>query len=563
MAKLSLWAPNALQIELETQGIRYVMQKGSCGWWFIDAPYITHDVEYAYFVDGKGPYPDPRSRWQPQGVHGPSCWVDHSLFSWQCKEFCAPPLASSIFYELHVGTFTPEGTFDAAIEKLGFLVELGITHVELMPVAEFSGSCGWGYDVVDLYAPHHSYGGPDGLKRFVDACHQMGLAVVLDVVYNHLGPEGNYLAKFGPYFTNKYTTLWGEAINYDGRESDEVRRFIIDNALMWIRDYHIDGLRIDAVHAIIDTSAIHILEEMRREVGALLIGESDLNDPRIIRSFDEGGYGLDAQWNEDFHHALHAVITGEKQGYYQDFHTLQDLKIVLTEGFLYGARYSWYRGRRHGRSARDISYERFISFLQNHDQVGNRPFGDRIGHQVSLDKLKLAASIALLSSYHPLIFQGEEWAASTPFLFFTDFQDSALAAAVKEGREKEFYYYGIQANELFDPQARDTFMRSKLNWDEQKRSPHKELLEWYKALIALRKSLPPSKLEVTFDERSRWLIIRRPSLVLVSSFSDKPQHITLELPKELKGVLFSDKEIELHKQTIFFPKCGVAIFARS
>lgn len=555
MARLCVWAPLAQKIELEFQNKKTALQKDVNGWWFIDDSTITHGTKYAYFVDGNGPFPDPRSYWQPEGVHGPSCWLDHSKYIWHDASWKSPSFESSIFYELHIPTFTPEGTFEAVIEKLDCLVELGITHIEFMPVAECSGSYGWGYDVVDLYAPHHSYGGPEGLKKLVDACHMKGLAVVLDVVYNHLGPEGNYLHKFGPYFTKKYTTPWGDAVNFDGPYSDEVRRFVIDNARMWIDEYHIDGLRVDAVHAIIDTSAIHILEELKNEIKTLLIAESDLNDTRIIKPPDVGGYGFDAQWNEDFHHALHAYITGEKHGYFQDFQSLQDLAFTLKDGFLYGGRYSPYRRRRHGRSAKDISFDRFISFLQNHDQIGNRAKGERIGHLVSIEKLKVGASLVMLSSYHPMLFQGEEWASSSPFLYFTDYKDPSLKAAVTEGRQREF-----NTNVPFDPHAKETFLRSKLNWSEQNEEPHKEILQWYQKLIALRKKLPASQSDISFSESNRWLLLKRESVILICNFNEEPQHIPYESAEDLNEKLFSDQKIEVVNNTIFFPKCGVAIF---
>jgi maltooligosyltrehalose trehalohydrolase len=337
----------------------------------LDAPFIRHGSDYAFIVDGEGPFPDPCSPWQPYGVHGASRWVEHGLYAWNDKGWQAQPLDSAVIYEMHVGTFTPEGTFSSAIEHLDHLVDLGITHIELMPVPEFPGERGWGYDGVDLHAPHHAYGGPEGLKGLVDACHLKGLAVLLDVVYNHLGPSGNYLGRFGPYFTNRHTTPWGEAVNLDGPESDEVRRSLVDNALMWLRDYHMDGLRIDAVHAIVDTSATHFLEQLSFEVKSLgarlgrrlvLIAESNMNDPRIVRSPDLGGFGIHALINEDFHHAIHTVLTGEQDGYYADFGRLSDLAKALTEGFVYDGRYSVYRRKSHGRPPTGIQGGSFVGF---------------------------------------------------------------------------------------------------------------------------------------------------------------------------------------------------------
>src|SRR5262245_10551081 len=356
-------------------GRRLPMTRDGRGWWTAVPPAGSDGIEYRFALDGGAPHPDPRSPFQPHGVHGPSRRVDHGAFRWSDGAWRAGPLSSAVIYELHVGTFTPQGTFDAAIERLDHLGRLGITHVELMPVAEFPGTRSWGYDGVDLFAPHHGYGGPDGLKRLVDACHARGLALLLDVVYNHLGPDGNYLASYGPYFSDRYHTPWGDAVNLDGPDSDEVRRFFCDNALMWLRDYHMDGLRIDAVHALFDQSALPFLEQLAEEVAALgaqqgrrlvLIAESDLNDPRIVRSPSVGGYGLDAAWNEDFHHAVHATLTGERTGYYADFGAVTDVATALCEGLVYGGRYSIYRRRIHGRAEKGLDGHAFVGFIQNH-----------------------------------------------------------------------------------------------------------------------------------------------------------------------------------------------------
>ena len=379
-------------------------------------------------------------------------------------------------YELHVGTFSPEGTFDGAAARLDHLVDLGVDVVELLPVAQFPGRHGWGYDGVDLYAPHDPYGGPDGLKRLVDACHARGLAVVIDVVYNHLGPAGNYLAEFGPYFTDRYTTPWGTAVNLDGPDSDPVRDFVVGNALMWVRDYHADGLRLDAIHAIVDTSAVHILEELRAQVEALaaelgrqvfLIAESDLNDPKIVHRPELGGYGIDAQWSDDFHHALHAVLTGERTGYYADFGSLDHLAKSLRQAYVYDGGYSPHRRRRHGRSPAGLPPTRFLGYLQNHDQVGNRATGERSSMLLSTGLLKVAAAIVLLGPFVPMLFQGEEWAASTPFLYFTDHDDPELGEAVSEGRRREFAAFGWSPEQVPDPQAPETFEASVLRWDER------------------------------------------------------------------------------------------------
>jgi maltooligosyltrehalose trehalohydrolase len=477
------------------------------------------DLEYMFSVDGGEPRPDPRSNHQPHGIHGPSRVVDHSAFDWSDAGWTPKPFPNWIFYEMHVGTFTPEGTFDAAIEKLDHLVALGVTAIEMMPVAEFPGDRGWGYDGVDLYAPHHVYGGPDGLKRLVDACHSRGLAVVLDVVYNHLGPDGNYHVEFGPYFTERYATPWGAAINYDGPDSDQVRRFFVDNAIHWLSEYHFDALRIDAIHAILDLSAIHFLEQIAREVAALadrtgrrlyVTAESDLNDPRVVRGWDVGGYGLDAQWNDDFHHALHTLLTGERAGYYADFGDVAHLARALENTFVYAGDDSAHRRRIHGRPAHDVPKHRFVGYLQNHDQIGNRARGERSSHLLTTDQLKLGAAVVLLSPFVPMLFQGEEWAASTPFRYFTD-HDPELGRAVSAGRKREFAAFGWDPEDVPDPQDPETFRVSKLDWSEPDNDPHKEMLEWHKQLIDIRKQHLEAEedLQVSFDERPRQLTFSR------------------------------------------------------
>ena len=540
MALIRVWSPEAREIELITGSLSCRLTRDSTAWWSVDAPDFRHGTEYALRVDGAGPLPDPRSPWQPAGVHGQSCWIDHSQYRWHDQGWQPPPLESAVIYETHVGTFTAEGTFDAAQERLDHLVELGITHVELMPVAEFSGNRGWGYDGVDLYAPHHAYGGPEGLKRLVDCCHLHGLAVLLDVVYNHLGPAGNYLGHFAPYFTGRYRTPWGKAVNLDGPESNEVRRFLIDNALMWLRDYHFDGLRIDAVHAIMDMSAIHFLDQLAAEVRELkrrlgrrlvLIAESDLNDPRVIRTPRAGGYGLDAQWNEDFHHALHSFLTGERNGYYADFGGLADLAKALRRGLVYDGRYSRFRGRNHGRPATGLSGHRFVGCLQNHDQVGNRALGERTSHLLSKGLLKVGATLVMIAPFVPMLFQGEEWGASRPFLYFTNHVDPELADAVHRGRREEFVALGWDPASVPDPQAEETFLRSKLDWEERGRQPHAELLAWYRSLISLRQKSPALNdgrmrgVRVHTDPAGRWLTVRRGTMLIACNFSQSALRI--------------------------------------
>lgn len=441
--------------------------------------------------------PDPASRSQPEGVHGPS-QVMVPDFCWHDNAWCGLPLAHYIIYELHTGAYSPEGTFDAVIEYLDELKETGITAVELMPVAQFPGTRNWGYDGVLPFAVQNSYGGPDGLKRLVDACHRRDLAVVLDVVYNHLGPEGNYLRDFGPYFTDFYHTPWGEAVNFDGAGSDEVRRFFIENALFWVREFRIDALRLDAVHAILDFSARPFLEELGLAVHQAaekanrriyLIAESALNDTRVIRSRELGGFGLDAQWNDDFHHSLHALLTGEKGGYYRDFGRLADLAKSLGEGYVYDGRFSAFRGRRHGNSSRNIPARQFTVFSQNHDQIGNRMKGERLSTLVDYEKLKLAAGLVLLSPFIPLLFMGEEYGETAPFQYFVDHSDPDLLQAVAKGRKKEFKAFEWQ-EEIPEPHRKETFLRAGLDHALKEKEPHRTLHAYYRELMRLRKEIP-------------------------------------------------------------------------
>jgi maltooligosyltrehalose trehalohydrolase len=477
-------------------------------------------------------------------------------------------LPSAVLYELHIGTFTPAGTFEAAIEHLDHLVELGITHVELMPVSEFPGSRGWGYDGVDLYAPHHAYGGPEGLKRLINACHAKGLAVLLDVVYNHLGPAGNYLGRFGPYFSTRHQTPWGQAVNLDGPGSDEVRRFFCDNALMWLRDYHADGLRLDAVHAIIDTSAVHFLEQLAAEVHALeaqlgrhlvLIAESDLNDPRIVRPPDIGGYGLAAQWSDDFHHALHTMLTSERGGYYADFGAPADLAQAFTGAFIYDGRYSSFRQRRHGRPAIGLTGHHFLGYLQNHDQVGNRAKGERSSHLLSPGRLKIAAALVLTAPFVPLLFQGEEWGASAPFQYFTDHEDSELGQAVSEGRRSEFAAFGWSPEEVPDPQELGTFTRSKLGWHELACEPHTGLLDWHRRLIRLRRQLPAlvdgrmDRVRVRFDEDAHWFVLERGPVTVACNLAAQAQTVPLTKEQPAHVLLASETGLSVNAAGVVVP----------
>jgi maltooligosyltrehalose trehalohydrolase len=459
-----VWAPQAAAVELDHGGKRTAMQRD--GQWWHSAVDVAAGERYAFVVDGNGPLPDPRSASQPDGVHGASAVVEVAT----PPPFTPPTLAESVVYELHVGTFSEAGTFAGAVEHLDDLVDLGVTTVEVMPVAEFPGDRGWGYDGVDLYAPHHAYGGPEGLTQLVDACHRRGLAIMLDVVYNHLGPDGNYLPIFAPYFTDRYETPWGAAVNLDDQGSDEVRAFVVDNALMWLRDYGIDGLRLDAVHALYDRSDRHVLEQLatsvrQLETAKLVVAENETLLPRLVNE-----YGLDGQWYDQFHHALHSLLTGETSGYYRGFGSPDRLRDAF--------------------SVADVAPERLVVFAQNHDQVGNRARGERLCHLVNEQRQRIAAALVLLGPFTPLLFMGEEWSASTPFCYFTDHQDPRLASAVRDGRRREFAAFGWKPDEIPDPQARATFETSKLRWEEREKPPHARMLEFYKELIALRRAHP-------------------------------------------------------------------------
>ena len=567
MTHLRVWAPNAQGVEVVTDGDRVSLEAEADGWFSGPPPFR----DYLLSLDGGEPRPDPRSAWQPHGVHGPSRVVDHSAFAWTDDGWPGFALPAAVIYELHVGTFTPEGKFDGVIGKLDHLVSLGVTAIELMPVNEFPGQRGWGYDGVDLYAPHHAYGGPQGLKRLVDACHSKGLGVILDVVYNHLGPSGNYLREFGPYFTDKYGTPWGAAVNLDEPGSTEVRNFFIENALGWLEHYHVDGLRLDAVHAIFDQSAIHFLEEMSARVDELearlgralwVIAESDLNDPRVVRPRTEGGYGIDAQWSDDFHHALHAVLTGETAGYYSDFGSIADLAKALGGAFVYDGVYSRFRDRRHGRSVQGLEGHRFLAYLQTHDQVGNRALGERMPALMNRGLLKIGAALVLTSPFVPMLFMGEEWGASTPFLYFTDHDDPALGRAVSEGRRREFAAFGWPPEVIPDPQDPQTYQRSKLDWSELDDQPHADLLDWHRRLSQLRRECEDladgrmERVDTTFDEAARWLVIRRGAITIACNFGS--DEVGVSVDGEL--LLASGKEPEAEGDVVRLEPQSVSLF---
>jgi maltooligosyltrehalose trehalohydrolase len=520
-----VWAPNASTVEIsisEPQQRKVSMQPVGRGYFRAIVDGVSSGALYRYLLNSEKERPDPASRYQPHGVHGPSQVVD-DRFEWNVSNWRGLPLEKYVIYELHVGTFTPQGTFDAIIPRLPKLKELGITAIELMPVAQFPGARNWGYDGVYPYAVQASYGGPAALKQLVDACHQNEIAVVLDVVYNHLGPEGNYLADFGPYFTDFYATPWGRAINYDQADSDEVRRYFIENAVQWIVDFRIDALRLDAVHAIVDLSARTFLEELRAAVDTKakergrdvsLILESNRNDPRGVETEKAGGWGFDAVWNDDFHHSLQVLLTGEREGYYEDYSGVEDLAGCFREGFLYAGRYSKFRQVHYGKSSKEIPAKRFVVCAQNHDQVGNRRAGDRLSQSLSLDQLKLAAGTVLLSPFVPLLFMGEEYGETAPFQYFVSHGDSALIEAVRRGRNEEFAKFGW-TGKVPDAQDESTFLGSKLNWELRNEGEHRVLWDFYRGLLRLRRELPAlarldkEALEVTSFTGQKVMLVRR------------------------------------------------------
>lgn len=530
------WAPGKSNLSLILFGDAAVLPMHFDSGFYVLEAEASPGTRYKFRLPDGREFPDPASRYQPDGVHGASAIVDTSNFRWTDANFGGHSLEQLVIYELHVGTFTEEGTFSAAATRLDDLVELGVTAVELMPVAQFPGARNWGYDGVYPFAPQNSYGGPAGLQQFVDAAHQRNLSVVLDVVYNHLGPEGNYLGQFGPFFTKKYKTPWGEAINFDGADSEPVREFFIQNALYWLREFHIDGLRLDAVHGIFDFSAHHILAELNERVRGLsantrrklhVIAESDLNDARLLHFADRGGYGLDAQWSDDLHHALHALLTKEENGYYRDFGSLEDLCVVMCEGWRYSGQYSEYRRRRHGNSPAGIPPRQFVVSSQNHDQAGNRAQGERLAQLVDFESLKLAAGVILLSPFVPLLFMGEEYGETHPFLYFTSHSDRDLIEAVRRGRREEFAAFGWSAD-VPDPDEEATFKRSVLDYASRDSEPHRTLWNFYQQLLAIRKRYSLGKLtpEVRCDNARETLTLEYRTnlnaLAVIFHFGDGP-----------------------------------------
>jgi maltooligosyltrehalose trehalohydrolase len=572
MTEFSVWAPAAQRVAVRVDGTDHPMTRCAGDWWQVE---LAGGTDYAFLLDDDPkPLPDPRSRWQPNGVHEPSRRYAHAEYAWADQTWTGRPLAGGLIYELHIGTFTEAGTLDAAIERLDHLVELGVDFVELLPVNAFDGVAGWGYDGVLWYAVHEPYGGPTALKRFVDACHQRGLAVLLDVVYNHLGPSGAYLDRFGPYFGG--SNQWGPSLNLDGPGSDQVRRYVLDNALGWLRDFHIDGLRLDAVHALHDSRATHLLEELAIEVDALathlgrplsLVAESDLNDARLVTAREGGGYGLTAQWNDDVHHCLHTAITGERQGYYRDFGSLPALADTLRRVFFHAGTWSSFRGRTHGRPVDTLRLpgHRFLVYLQNHDQIGNRAAGDRISTVVSPGLLGCAAAIVLCGPYTPMIFMGEEWGSRAPWQFFASFPDPDLAQAVRDGRRSEFAEHGWGSAEVPDPISPDTVARSRLRWSELDDPAHRDTLGLYQNLIALRRRYPQltdprlDRFAVEVDEDERWLVLRRGSLRVVCNLAAEPREVPIDLP--VTEVLLASGAVELPAEDSTRVTLGAESFA--
>jgi len=563
-----VWAPDAAWVELALGERRHAMTHESTGWWSTDVT-LAHGTDYAFCVDGGAPRPDPRSGWQPAGVHGPSRVFDADLHPWADAGWTGRDIRGAVMYELHVGTFTPQGTLAAAVEHLDHLVDLGVDVIELMPLASFSGTHGWGYDGVDLYSVHEAYGGPAGLQEFVDAAHARGLGVCLDVVHNHLGPSGNYLETFGPYFTAAHSTPWGAAINLDGPGSDEVRRWIIDSAVRWFREFHLDALRLDAVHELVPGYGRHVLAELSDEVAVLstrldrplsLVAESDLNDPVAFTSTAQGGWGMTAQWADDVHHAIHALVTGERQGYYVDFGTPEVLRAALTRAFVHDGSWSTFRGKRWGHPVpTGTDGHRCVVFASNHDQVGNRATGDRPSASLDAGGLAIEAALVLLSPFTPMLFMGEEWGASTPWRYFTDHPEPELAEAVREGRRAEFQDHGrpgADGTEVPDPQDLATFAASRLDWSEPSEPAHARLLAWYRTLIGLRRSAPdlasgelaatsvqfeggdpsdddadgPSRPEGASEGWLGWIVVGRGTARVVLNLADEPREVPVTGP---------------------------------
>ncbi|MEJ5915858.1 malto-oligosyltrehalose trehalohydrolase [Pseudokineococcus sp. 1T1Z-3] len=598
MHVFSVWAPQAGTVDLllgpsgsPAEGGRpLAMGEGGGGWWTLEVADAGPGTDYAFSLDGGPARPDPRSAWQPEGPDGPSRVFDPAAFAWSDEDWAGVDGRGAVYYELHVGTFTPEGTLDAAVGRLDHLVDLGVQVVELLPVAAFPGRWGWGYDGVGLWAVHSPYGGPEALQRFVDACHARGLGVCLDVVYNHLGPAGNYLPEFGPYFTDEHETPWGTAVNLDARGSREVRAYVVEGALRWLRDFHVDALRLDAVHALVDDSAVHVLAELSLKATDLadvlgraltLVAESDLNDPRMVESPREGGYGMQGQWADDVHHALHALVTGERQGYYVDFGSLEALRTTMTGAFFHAGTYSTFREEVWGTPVDPTRHRggSFVAYTSNHDQVGNRATGDRPSASLPGGVLAASAALVALGPFSPMFFMGEEWGARTPWQFFTDFPDPELGDAVREGRRGEFASHGWDAEEVPDPQARSTRDASVLDWDEPTSGRGAALLAWHRRLLGLRAAegdlrddvlgVSPS-LDVVGDDDAGWLVLVRGAFRVAVNLADHAQEVRLQRGAGVEGESgaelvaayggeLGDDEVALEGEALRMPAHAVAV----
>ncbi|MHC5735242.1 malto-oligosyltrehalose trehalohydrolase [Nostoc sp.] len=567
--EFTVWSPllDSVTVKILTPEQQLIpLKPQSEGYWHTKVNDVYPGTLYQYVLNGQDTFSDPASQYQPEGVHGPSQIVDHH-FEWTDEGWAGVPVESMIFYELHVGTFTPEGSFTAIIPRLPELRELGINAIEIMPISQFPGDThveatlayrNWGYDGVYPYAVQNSYGSPAELKQLVNACHQNNIAVVLDVVYNHFGPEGNYMSQFAPYFTKTYKTPWGEALNFDDAHSQGVRNYFIENALYWLGEFHIDALRLDAIQAIYDLGAKHFLWELAEAVHHFsqqgqkwkrhLIAESDMNNPQIIRPAELGGYGLDAQWSDDFHHALHALLTGDRQGYYQDFGKCADLAKAYSDTFIYDWKYAPHRKRFHGVSCRDRPLSQFTICIQNHDQIGNQMKGERLSQRISFEGLKLAAGAVLLSPNLPLLFMGEEYGETAPFIYFVSHSDPDLIQAVRAGRKEEFEAFHY-ADDPPDPESAETFLKSKLNWELRNQGKHKVLWDWYRQLINLRKTHPVllnqdrNFIEATSDEKKELVIVRRwcesSEIIFVMNFNSSPVTVTLPFEHNANKLLDS------------------------
>ena len=564
-----VWAPEKTSMTLLINDRHFPLQPDNTGYFQADIPDVKAGDHYYYIPDNGDQFPDPTSAYQPQGIHGPSAIVDHARFQWQDNDWKGLPFPSLIFYELHVGTFTPEGTFDAIIPRLHDLAALGINAIELMPIAQCPGKRNWGYDEVFLYAVQDSYGGPEALRRLVDACHRHGIAIFLDVIYNHVGGEGNVLDQFAPYFSDKYHTPWGKAFNYDGAWSDGVKEFIVNNALYWAEYYHIDGLRLDAIHEIFDRNAVTIWDDLRQAIDTwattsgrpfYLVAESDLNSPRVIKQTARGGLGFDAQWLDDFHHALYVLLDSEGIRHYSDFGRLEQLAKAYTEGFVHSNEHVRFRHRRHGASSAGLPGHRFIVFNQNHDLPGNRPDGQRLSTLVDLPRLKLAAAAILLSPYIPLLFMGEEYGETAPFYFFSDYSDPRLFSGLKDSRTRQFKDFGWDA-ESNDPQSEETFIRSQLSWNRRIVGDHAILLDWHRRLISLRRTHP---LLSNLDKNNfRADLIGNQGIALSRHSADQRQHLYCLFNfsnNDLSCPVFIDFNSSNPGSAITLPPWGVSAF---